>query len=418
MNSTVRKEYSVLIIGGGAGGISVAARLQRADHRLDIAIVEPAAFHYYQPAWTLVGAGQYDAARTQRPMADCIPRGVAHIAARVSAFDPANNQVVTEDGARLGYQYLVVAAGIQLNWDAIEGLADALGKNGVTSNYRYDLAPYTWQCLQDTKDGSALFTQPPMPIKCAGAPQKILYLAADHFKRAGRKIDLQFFTPGAAMFGVPFYSKALDKIMAAYGAAPRFGHNLVAVDGAARLATFEVVANGEKTRQTLPFSMLHVVPPQSAPDFIKKSELADAAGWLEVDRANLRHVRYANIYGLGDCTSTPNSKTAAAVKNQTPVVVANLLRAIKNRGVARSYDGYASCPLTTSAGKVMLAEFCYDGVITPSFPADPRVPRRFYWWLKRSFLPFLYWHILLKGRAWLITHKKRDFPEAVPPIAP
>ncbi|CAE6847452.1 NAD(P)/FAD-dependent oxidoreductase [Paraburkholderia aspalathi] len=417
-NLSVRTSYSVVIVGGGAGGVSVAARLKRMSNILDVAVVDPSEFHYYQPAWTLVGGGQFDIAKTRRSMRDCMPAGVEFVPGRVTAFEPEHNAVVLEGGARIGYKFLVVAAGIQLDWDGIEGLIDTLGKNDVTSNYRFDLAPYTWQCIQQFKGGTALFTQPPMPIKCAGAPQKILYLAADYFRKNRIAADIRFMTPGPSMFGVPFYAKALESVMRAYQAKPCFGQKLVRVDGPSKTAYFEVTTDGIKSVQDTKFDMLHVVPPQSAPRFIRESPLADAAGWVEVDKATLRHTRFANIFGIGDCTSTPNSKTAAAVKNQMPVVAKNLMAALTGRGETMTYDGCASCPLTTSAGKVMLAEFCYDGVVTPSFPMDPRSPRKIYWWLKQSFLPYLYWNIVIKGKRWPLTHKRRDFPEALPTINP
>jgi sulfide:quinone oxidoreductase len=416
--SDVRKQYDVVVVGGGAGGMSVAARLKRLNPGLGIAVIDPAEYHYYQPAWTLVGGGQFAIEKTRRRMADCVPQGVELVPGKVVAFEPERNAVVLEGDTRLGYKALVVAAGIQLNWDAIEGLAQTLGSNGVTSNYRYDLAPYTWQCIQAFRGGTALFTQPAMPIKCAGAPQKILYLAADHFRRNSLTADIRFMTPGPSMFGVPFYSKALDRVMSDYKARPSFGHRLVKVDGPAKTAFFEIDSDGVKSVQPMSFDMLHVVPPQSAPRFIRESVLADAAGWVEVDKRTLQHTRYPNVFGIGDCTSTPNSKTAAAVKNQMPVVVANVLQVLNGSPARQQYDGYASCPLTTSVGKVMLAEFCYDGVITPSFPMDPRAPRRMYWWLKKSFLPYLYWNIVLKGKQWPITHKRREFGPTLPPISP
>jgi len=412
------RQHTVVIVGGGAGGTAVAARLRRARPQLDIAVIDAATDHYYQPAWTLVGGGQYTAAATRRALRDCLPQGVAHIPARVQELAPDQRQVVLEDGTRVGYQFLVLAAGIQLDWDAIEGLSETLGKNGVTSNYRYDLAPYTWECVRRFGGGTALFTQPGTPLKCPGAPQKALYLAADHFRRRGISADLQFCTAGGAVFGVPFYAQALDRVMASYDAQVRLGHNLVAVNGAARLATFETVVDGKKQRTDIHFDMLHVVPPQSAPAFIRASALADANGWLEVDKHSLRHVRYADVFGLGDCTSTPNSKTAAAIKSQAPVLTENLLRAIDGQRDSAHYDGYAACPLTTSIGKVMLAEFSYGGVVAPSFAADPRVPRRFYWWLKKSFMPFLYWHIILKGRNWPVLHRTREYPAGVPSVQP
>lgn len=220
------------------------------------------------------------------------------------------------------------------------------------------------------------------------------------------------------MFGVPFFAKALDKVMEAWNGKPNFGHSLVAVDGPHKQAFFEVTNGTEKRRVSREFEMLHVVPPQSAPDFIRNSPLTDQSGWVTVDKHTLRHLKYDNVFALGDCANTPNSKTAAAVKNQAPVVVANLLRTLEHKGNEPTYDGYASCPLTTSLGKVMLAEFCYDGVVTPSFVVDPRVPRSAFWWLKKSFLPRLYWHFIVPGREWPIVHKKRDYAEMVPAFTP
>ncbi|MDA3919723.1 MAG: FAD/NAD(P)-binding oxidoreductase [Salinisphaera sp.] len=409
------KTHQIVCVGGGAGGLSVASALLKQRPELDIAIIEPSEFHYYQPAWTLVGAGVYDAKATQRAEADCMPRQAHWIKQSVASFEPEQNQVTLEDGSAVGYQYLVVAAGIQLDWDKIEGLGDTLGKNGVTSNYSFDFAPYTWECIRNFRGGRAVFTQPAAPFKCAGAPQKILYLAADHFRRNGISADLHFCTAGGAMFGIPFYSKALVEVMADYGATPNYKHNLVAVDGPNKKATFEV--GDDKKPTTLDFDMLHVVPPQSAPDFIKNSPLANDAGWVAVDAGTLRHDQYDNVFGLGDCTSTPNSKTAAAVRIQAPVAVANLLAVMDGNEPAQAYDGYASCPLTTSNGKVMMAEFTYGGTVAPNFPLDPRVPRRSYWWMKTTFLPKMYWD-MVQGRPGPDWHAEREFPEVLPAIQP
>lgn len=416
MNEPISR-HVVVIVGGGAAGLTVAALLKAAQADLDIAVIEPSEHHYYQPAWTLVGGGAYAIEKTRHDTARHMPAGVTWIRERAAGFDPEHNRVELASGARVEYRYLVVAAGLQLDWGRIEGLEATLGKNGVTSNYRYDLAPYTWECIRNLRGGQALFTQPVMPIKCAGAPQKILYLAADHCRRERVDTRMHFFTPGPAMFGIPFYARALDEVVAHYGIQPHFSNNLVAVDGAARRATFEVTSGDSKQRIEQPFDLLHVVPPQSAPDFIKASPLADASGWVSVDKYSLRHTRFENVFGLGDCTTTPNSKTAAAVRSQAPVAVANLLQLLHGKGETKSYDGYASCPLTTSKGKIMLAEFLYDGVVAPSFPLDPRIPRRMYWWLKKYYLPFLYWR-MLGGALGLDWHARREFPEVVPALKP
>ncbi len=414
-NATSQRSHQIVIVGGGAGGLSVASALLKQQPELDIAIIEPSESHYYQPAWTLVGGGAYDIKATQRAEADCLPPQAHWIKQSVAKLDPAQNQVTLKDGCSVGYQYLVVAAGIQLDWDKIVGLEATLGENGVSSNYSFDYAPYTWDCIRNFRGGRALFTQPAAPFKCAGAPQKILYLAADHFRRNSISADIHFCTAAGAMFGVPFYSKALEQVMAHYGAAPDYKHNLVAVDGQNKQATFEV--GEDKTLTTLDFELLHVVPPQSAPDFIKNSPLANEAGWIAVDPSTLRHDHYDNVFGLGDCTSTPNSKTAAAVRIQSPVVVANLLAVMDGNTPSHTYDGYASCPLTTSYGKVLMAEFVYGGTVAPNFPLDPRVPRRSYWWLKTVLLPRMYW-AMVEGRPGPDWHAEREFPEQLPAIQP
>ncbi len=388
--------HVIVVVGGGAAGLSVAAGLLRQQPDLAVAVIEPSDDHYYQPGWTLVGGGAMTAAETHHQESDSMPKSAHWIKDSVQSFQPEKNQVTLGSGATVDYKYLVVAAGLQIDWHKIEGLPETLGKNGVTSNYRFDLAPYTWELTQKFKGGKALFTQPPMPIKCAGAPQKAMYLSADHWRRNGIAAETHFYNQGGAMFGVPAYAQALDGIVADYGIHTHFGHNLVKVDGDAKKATF-ATAEGETV---VDFDMLHVVPPQSAPDFIKASPLSGDAGWVTVDKHNLQHTKFDNIYALGDCADTPNAKTAAAIRRQFPVVVSSLLNQLGHSVKTETYDGYGACPLTTSKGKVLLAEFRYDGEIVPSFPLDPRVPRRMNWIMKRRFFPWLYWNIMLRGKDW------------------
>jgi sulfide:quinone oxidoreductase len=406
--------HQVLIVGGGAAGVSVAASLLARAPGLDIAIIDPADIHYYQPGWTLVGGGVFEASTTARTMASVLPRGVHWIKAAVAAFEPERNAVILDGCRVVSYEQLVVCPGIKLDWNAIDGLADTLGRHGVTSNYRYDLAPYTWHLVQQLKRGKALFTQPPMPIKCAGAPQKAMYLSADHWRRSGvlGAIDIQFCNAGAVLFGVADYVPALMEHVQAYGIGLNFGQTLVSVDGPGRTATFsQTAADGSKSLLTREFDMLHVVPPQKAPDFIRVSPLSDAAGWVDVDPVTLRHKVYANVFGLGDAGSSPNAKTAAAARKQAPVVAHNLLAL---RGQAQGevhYDGYGSCPLTVARGKIVLAEFTYGGKVAPSFPKwliDGTRPSRLAWYLKERILPPLYWDGMLKGREWLAQPEMAD----------
>ncbi len=394
--------HKVVIIGGGAGGIATAASMLKRRPGLDIAIVEPSDTHAYQPGWTMVGGGIFDVASTLRPMASVMPKGVRWVKQAATGLQPESNQVTLADGDTLTYEVLIVAPGIRLAWEKISGLESALGKNGVTSNYRPDLAPYTWELVQSVKSGRAIFSQPPMPIKCAGAPQKAMYLACDYWRRAGSldDIEVEFRNAGAVLFGVADYVPALMEYVQKYDIDLELGSNLVAVDGPAQKATF-ATPDGELT---VGFDMLHVVPPQVAPQFLADSPLAAASGFTDVDQHTLQHVRFPNVFGLGDGGSTPNAKTMAAARKQAPVVAVNALRQLDGKGPTAGYDGYGSCPLTVERGKIVLAEFAYGGKLAPSFPKwliDGTKPARLSWMLKADALPWIYWNGMLKGREWL-----------------
>ncbi len=396
-------EHQIVIVGAGAAGISAAASLRRRNKKLDIALIDPAEIHYYQPGWTLVGAGVFSPRQTVRTMASLIPKGVEWIQSAVAAFDPAHNTVILEGCRTVRYQYLIVCPGLKLDWNQIEGLPETLGQNGVTSNYRYDLAPYTWELVQNLRSGRALFTQPPMPIKCAGAPQKAMYLSGDHWYRTGvlRNIEIEFYNAGGVLFGVKEYVPALMEYVKKYNAQLNFWHNLVKVDGPSRTAWFLHSAEGkEPVLVERRFDMMHVAPPQTAPDFVRVSPLADANGWVDVDQSTLRHKHFDNIYALGDVANAPFAKTAAAARKQVPVVAINLLNDLGLSSKRALYDGYGSCPLTVERGKIVMAEFGYGGKLMPSFPSfilDGRKPTWLAWMLKAKALPPIYWQGMLKG---------------------
>ncbi len=400
--------YDILIIGGGAAGIAAASSLLARVKDLSIAIVDPAEVHYYQPGWTLVGAGVFKQRDTVKTMASLIPDGVEWIKAAVGTFEPEQNRVTLEDSRPLHYDRLIVAPGIKLDWHGVDGLVETLGHNGVTSNYRFDLAPYTWSLVKNLKRGRAVFTQPPMPIKCAGAPQKALYLSADHWLRSGvlGDIDIAFYNAGPVLFGVKDYVPALMEYIEKYRAQLNFEQRLVRIDGDAKKAWFEKSSgDGIKTQVETEFDMIHVCPPQCAPDFVRESPLADAAGWVDVDQNTLRHKQFANIWGLGDAMNAPNAKTAAAARMQAPIVANNLLEDMGLATGIAHYNGYGSCPLTVERGKIVLAEFGYGGKLLPSFPQwviNGRKPSRLAWILKERILPPIYWKAMLKGKEWMV----------------
>ena len=415
------KNHKVLIIGGGTAGITVAAQMMRKNNKLDVAIIEPSDKHYYQPAWTLVGAGTFDMKKTERDERSLIPAGVTWIKEYAEEIDADNNRVVLRNGEEIEYEYLVVAPGIQIDLHGIEGLAETMGKNNVCSNY---IDPeYTWEILQNWKGGKALFTQPATPIKCGGAPMKIMFLAADYFGKHGLKdkSEVVFASPGSVIFGVKEFAITLDKVVDRYGIDTRFHHRLLKIDGEKKVATYEVTkydnmgcmvvtdsGTPEKYIEEIEFDMLHLAPPQSAPDFVKKSKIAHqdgpSKGWANVDIHSMQNPDYSNVFALGDSAALPTAKTGAAVRKQAPVVVDNILNMIEGRHAHNlGYKGYSSCPLVTGYGKMVLAEFGYENkrMSDPMISTfvDTTKEKWSMWMLKKYGLPFMYWDLMLKGKA-------------------
>ena len=394
--------HRIAIIGGGNAGLSVAARLRNAGQD-DVAVIEPQTEHFYQPLWTLVGGGAADRSESVRPQAEVMPQGVAWIKDTVAQIHPDERSLTLASEAEVSYDYLVVSPGLQLDWDRIPGMADAIETANVSSNYRFDLAPKTWKLIKGLRQGTAVFTMPSGPIKCAGAPQKIAYLAADYWRQQGvlDAIRIVLVLPTPAMFGVPVFSKELDKAVERYGIEVRLSSEVTAIDSAAQTVT--IMDNAHDTSDEVDYDLPHVVPPQSAPDWIKNSPVAkadDPNGYVDVDPNTLQHTRWPEIFSLGDAGSTPNSKTGAAIRKQAPVLVDNLLAAMERRPLMTRYEGYASCPITTSRSTMLLAEFDYSMQPAPSIPfIDTTHERRDMWYLKRYGLPAMYWNLILKGRA-------------------
>lgn len=395
---TNTNSYKIVIVGGGTAGITVAAQLAKRLDSKEIAIIEPSSKHYYQPLWTLVGGGAATKESTERDEADYIPKGVTWIKDKAIEFYPDENYLLTLSGQRINYNFLVVAAGIQIDWDKIKGLKDSLGKNGVCSNYSYQYVDKTWEYIKNFSGGTAIFTQPPPPFKCGGAPQKIMYLADDYLRKSGvrEKSKIIFTSAAAGSFQVKKYADTLDKVMARKSIITKFRHNLIEIKSETQEAVFENLDTKEKT--TLHYDLLHVSPPQSSPDFIKRSPLANADGWVDVDKKTLQHNRYKNIFSLGDASSLPTSKTGAAIRKQAPVLVKNLIAAINGKPLVANYDGYTSCPLVTGYGRLVMAEFDYDLKPTETFPIDQSKERLSMYLVKKYLLPEIYWHGMLRGR--------------------
>lgn len=392
-------KHQILIIGGGNAGISLASQLLRKDASLDIAIVEPSEKHYYQPAWTLVGGGEFDLQDTVRSESSVMPKGVSWIKEYCESFQPETNEVTLKNGQKVAYDYLIVAPGIQLNWSEIKGLKENLGNNGVCSNYSFETASYTWECLQQTKNGRAIFTNPPTPVKCGGAPQKIMYLAADYFRKHHANNKVEFWSGGTRVFGVEKYEKTLKKVIANYGIETHFFVRLDEIDGPNKKAKFVGIGEANKDEvYWVDYDMIHVTPHQSAPDFVRHSSLANAAGWVDVNIHTLQHNTYPNVFSCGDAAGLPVSRTGAAIRKQAPILVSNLLQVMQGQQATAQYNGYSSCPIITGYGKLVLAEFDYNNTPTETFPFDQSKERYSMYFLKKYILPFLYWTQILPGK--------------------
>ncbi len=398
--------HQIVFIGGGSAGLTTACMLLKKNKSLDIAIIEPSQKQYYQPGWTMTGGGVFQIEDTVRDKKDFIPQQATWIVDRVVELDPENNAVLTQEGILIQYDYLIVCPGIQLDWHLIKGLKEAIGKNGVTSNYAPNYAPYTWELIKNFSGGNALFTFPNTPVKCGGAPQKVMYMADDTFRSklgVRQRTKVMFLTPLTKLFSIPEYSALLDNVVQERQIDVKLRHNLKEIKAATKEAVFDIfdekgVAVDEVTHK---YEMIHVTPPQSAPDFIKQSPLAvpgNVYGWVDVDKYTLQHQRYPNIFSLGDASSLPTSKTAAAVRKQAPIVAENLLALIDSKPLSHQYEGYTCCPLITGYGKTIMAEFDgYSGKVISSFPLNPMKERWIMWQMKKTALPWIYWNRMLKG---------------------
>ncbi|GJE95100.1 NAD(P)/FAD-dependent oxidoreductase [Phanerochaete sordida] len=408
-----KDKYKIVVVGAGAGGLTVANqiydRFKAAGKPLnegDIVVVDGADYHYYQPGWTLVSSGLMRKEETRKNVSDLIPQHLAHIKDNVKSFQPEANSITTTSGRKIAYDSLVVSAGLQINWNGIQGLSKALAdsSSGVSSIYSYDTCDKVWRDIEALRSGNAIFTQPTGVIKCGGAPQKIMWMAWDRFQKTGRgdQIKVDFYTGTPSMFAVKKYSDALNKMRIERGVGGFFQHNLTKVDSENRKATFKNAADNSDV--TVDYTFLHVTPPMGAMDFIKGSPIADEAGYVAVDAGTLQSTKFSNVWSLGDASSAPTSKTAAAITSEAPVLTENLFSFMDTGKVSSAkYDGYTSCPLLTGYGELLLAEFKYGAEPKETFAGYPFIgdqskPNRLFYHFKKDLFPWAYWNGMIKGR--------------------
>ncbi|XP_077173435.1 sulfide:quinone oxidoreductase, mitochondrial [Paroedura picta] len=390
--------YEVLVLGGGTGGIAMSARMKRKVGAGNVALVEPQEKHYYQPMWTLVGAGAKQLSKSSRATASVIPSGVRWIQSRVQKLDPDKNCVYLENNQKISYKYLIIALGLQLQYEKIKGLPEGFKYPKIGSNYSIHTVEKTWQALKGFEEGNAIFTFPNTPVKCAGAPQKIMYLSEAYFRKNGKRSEanIMFNTALGMIFGVQKYADALLKIVKSRDITVNYRHNLIEVRADKQEAVFE---NLDKpgTTEVYQYEMLHVTPPMGPPDVLLNSPVSDAAGWVDLDKETLQHTKYPNVFGIGDCTNLPTSKTAAAVAGQSGVLAKTISSVMQGKTPTKKYDGYTSCPLVTNYNRAILAEFDYNSQPLETFPIDQSKERLTSFHMKAHMMPPLYWHGLLKG---------------------
>jgi sulfide:quinone oxidoreductase len=400
---TIGGHYRVVVIGGGNAGLSVAGRLARMGVD-DIVIVEPRATHLYKPLFSHIAGGTAPASMAMRDQGAVMPKGTAWIQDAVIAIDAEASTVTLASGGRVRYDHLIVCPGIQHDWDAVPGLAAAMRAPSGASNYEFDLARKASALLRDVRSGTVVFSQPPGPASCAGAGQKPMYLACDYWRRTGVLDDIRviLLVPDATVFGMPEIDRELERKIVEYGIELRTRTELVEVDAEARVAVVTQLDRGGAER--IPYDVLMAEPPQSAPDWLKRSSLAAAGsegGFVEVDPRTLRHRRYANVWALGDAAATTNSKSGGALRKQTLTLAENLAAVLRGDAPTTLYDGYSVCPFTVSRSTVVFAEFDDHYRPRPTIPFWKGLARerRLTWVFDRRILPWVYWHLILKGRA-------------------
>ncbi|KAG8178477.1 hypothetical protein JTE90_024637 [Oedothorax gibbosus] len=389
-----------LIAGGGTGGITMAAKILNMGEK-SVTVIEPSEVHYYQPYFTLIGGKKKKLENSNRPTSSVMPKGAKWIKDKVAKFDPASNTVVTESNGMIEYEYLIVALGMKLAFDKVKGLTEALETKGVCSIYSPRTVLKTAQALDDFRSGNAIFTHPVNPIKCGGAPQKIMYLAEEYFSKNGKRdqANIIFNSAIPVFFAVSKYAKALEAVAKSKNISINFLHNLVEVKPDTKEAVFDVLdkTGASLRKEVMKYEMLHVTPPMVAPWVIKSSPLSDASGFMDINKNTLQSKVFSNVFGLGDCTNAPTSKTAAAVAGQCGVLAQNIKLALDGKALNPKYFGYTSCPLVTGYNKGILAEFNYEMVPEETLPINQRKERSIFFYMKKDLMPFIYWNLMLKG---------------------
>lgn len=417
----------IVIVGGGTGAIMTLSKLKRSIKNPDITIIAPNEKHIYQPGQIFVASGEM-------PLQDIIldnndyidTNAVKWIKDEVKTFNAQDNSVVTRNGQIISYDVLIVATGVAYHYEKIKGLTkEDIGTNGIASVYLNDLEKGTsrgategWTWFNElketakTKKPTVIYTHPNTPIKCGGAPQKVLYLSADYLRQSDLSANFIFATSNAKLFPLPKVDKELHIAQNRYDKITnKFQHHLESIDVKAKKATFihayeekvfdpdleeyEMVSYAKKVE--MDYDYIHIVPPMSPVKAVMDSDLISENGWLDIDIQTLQHKKYKNIFGIGDVCNISSCKTGGAARHQTPIVIQNVLAYLKAKNITGQYDGYTACPLKTQYGKIIMAEFNYKGP-APTLPFLAYEKPRWIWWAFDLYmLKPMYQYLMLRG---------------------
>ncbi|SIO23067.1 sulfide:quinone oxidoreductase [Rhodovulum sp. ES.010] len=405
----IATKAKIVILGAGAAGTAMANRLVERLDGAQITLIDGRKRHLYQPGFTLIAAGLKPATYSVSSTQEWLPRGVDWIAEGAAEIDPEANTVVTEGGKTVSYDFLILASGLKLDWDAVEGFEMGLvGTNGIGAVYAGpEQAAATWGAMDRFTDegGKAVFFRPATEMKCAGAPLKYTFLTDDYARRKGSRgrVEIHYHAHSGSLFSVPIVNEKVRMLFDDRGVKTQYDHVLKAIDPGKKILTFATPEGDVETD----YDFTNVIPPMVAPDVVRNSPLpwqtgpwAGRQGWAEVDKETLRHARYPNVFAVGDIAGVPKGKTAASVKWQVPVAEDHLVADIAGKLSPAAYNGYTSCPMITRVGRAMLVEFDYRNNLTPSFPGviAPLEELWISWLMKEVALKATY-NAMLRGKA-------------------
>ena len=391
------ERHDILVIGGGNAGISLAARLLR-NGAEQVSLVEGQEVHRYRPLLNYVGASEATMDRLERPMAGVIPTGCSWIRDEVVQVDAAASQVRTRGGRTLQYGTLVVCPGMVEDWAATPGLREAYDEGWAGSTFVPSSASQLWPTLRDAR-GTVVFTVPPEPSPCGSTALKPLFMAVDHWRRAGALDDLRtvLVLPRSVVTGLRAADERLDRLLDSAGVEVVREAQVERVDTRTRQVTL-TTPSGAISLDDVTYA--HVVPHYRAPEWVADSGLSDGspAGVVDIDPETLRHRRHPTVWSIGDAAAVATPPSGGALRKQVDVLAHNI-QAVATGGDLRRYDGYTVMPITVSRRSLMLVEVDRDEQSVPSVPlVDLTKPRRSTWWFDRYCLPVTYYRRILRGK--------------------